>query len=206
MLKENLPIDSEIQRLNDKIISSLSEPIYTSSTSINNPNIPIVVTGLATAFSQSGHYFTISTGAQLSGTNNYLYLQIAVPPHWTKEMHIDRLRIGSTSTSNPSILEVRNLGTTPLELSTTPITPINTNFTSLNTSPVTAGYVLSSTNISTGDLLFSYIQTAGTTNIELDGRVIIANPTASTIYFYLKLIGSTSANCILSCSWWEDNA
>ena len=204
MANENIPFDSEMIRPNYKIISSPQDPVYTSSSSSNNPLNPLVTTGLSAAFAQIGQYFTLNTGAQLSGANNYLYCQLALPARWTKEMHIDRIRAGTSSTSSAAIIEIRSLGTTPLGLTLTPVSPTNTNLLSSKTTLVTAGYASSSTNITSGSLLFSFIQGTGTSDLDLGGRVIAGNPTASTLYFYLKLSDSVNASSILSCSWWED--
>jgi len=202
MTKENSAIDSEIMRPTS-IISSILAPVYTSSISINDPNYPQAITSLGTAFAQIGQYFTINTGAALAVANDYFYCQFAIPPHWTKEMNVDRIQAGTSSTSVPATIELRSLGTTSLGITLTPVSPINTNLASANTSLVTAGYALSSTNITSGTLLFSYLQVSGTANIDLDGRVIVANPKASSLYFYLKLAANVNANCILGCSWWE---
>lgn len=200
MPQDDIQSESEMMRPNFKIISSPSEPVYTTSISTNNPQYPLVTQDLAPAFAQLGKRFTTNTGARSVTNNGFLVLQAIIPANTGKTIYVDRIRAGTDSTSVVDVLFALVTGTTA-------ITPLNTNLGSTNTTAVTAGYLVSSSDpITAGTVALTFIQGGGTTDLEFNGRIVIPSKTSvQNICIRLKNTGSgaQSSNSAISFSWWE---
>lgn len=197
MNKEDIQIDVEMLRTNTKIISSPREPVYTSSVSTNNPALPVVIKTTAEAYAQLGKRFSFNTAAQSMTANGYLALQITIPANWGKTMYIDRLRVGTSTSSIVDCMPASITGTTPL-------TATNSNFGSANTTSVTGGYLITTTNPTTATPVQTCILTSGTLEINYDGRFVIPSKTTAQNYTIRVMnTGAGSSSGMITFAWWE---
>lgn len=200
MPKDDIQSDSEMLRPNFKIISTPSEPVYTTSVSTNNPQYPILIQDLAPGFAQLGKRFSANTAARSVANNGFLVLQATIPANTGKTIYVDRIRAGTDTTSVVDVLFTSVSGTQKVD-------PLNTNLGSAYTTEVTAGYLVSTSDpITDGTVALTFIQGSGTTDLEFNGRIIIPSKTSiQSICIRLKNTGSggQSSNAAISFSWWE---
>ncbi len=190
-------------RANYKLISSTSQPVYTSSLSINNPTMPTVTEDIAVSYNKCGKRFSVNTGAQTfgSGSTPYLRAAITIPANLT--MYLDRLRAGATATS---IITLWSLSSNPVG-STNSMSRICTNVGSGKTSSITAAYFdISATSFSaipTNTLILTIVLTSGTYETDLGGRIIFPSSSYLGIQVQNTTASGTGVYCMINASWWE---
>lgn len=202
MSKDNIIIDPERLRTNYKIISSTSEPVYTSSVSTNNPAMPSITQEITCAYASLGKRFSTNTGNITSiGANSYIALLIIIPANWGKTMYVDRIRIGTSTTSVVDCMPA-------VSVSGTTLTNTNSNFASTNTSTVVCKYIPISSSDPFSSITATPVQTCvlagGTYEQTYNGRFIM--PSTSAIqYFGIRVqnTGTGSSSAMISFSWWE---
>lgn len=201
MPKDTIKIDPNKGRPNTKLYTSPSDPLYTASTSVNNPASPSVISSIPVSYAKNGQYYNANTSAAAIAKGSSLILQLTLPASWSKTMYVDRIRGGSDNTATINVYQAA------VTIATT-VAVVNTNLTVSNkSSNVQAGALTPSTDPLTGIPVFAFVTGSGTTDIDLGGRVIISN-TATTVQNYCFKITNTSAtsssaNCLISVGWWE---
>lgn len=187
-------------RPNYKIISSVSQPVYTSSVSINNPAMPTATEELTLAYNKLQSRFIVSSGAVNVAKGSVLVLYVTIPTDVGKTIYFDRLRAGNSDLSQIDIFVLDSAPTV-----TSPLTINNTFIGSSTSTKVTAGYNTTDPGIA-GNLAVQTLLLTGGVNYETcyGGRVIFQIPTAALYYCVrVKNIGSGSSASMISLSWWE---
>lgn len=198
-MPNDIDLDSKELRSNLKIISSASQPVYTSSASINNPAMPTGTEGLALAYNKLQSRFSVSTGAQNVAKDSFLVLYITIPTNIGKTVYFDRLRAGNSDLSQIDIFVVASLPTT------SSLTINNTYIGSSALTKITAGYNTTDPGIA-DNLVLQTLILAGGVNYETEygGRVIFQIPTSPLYYcIRVKNIGTVASSSMISLSWWE---
>lgn len=204
MPKKDIELNNKDSRTNYKIISSTSEPVYTSSISINNPTMPTVTEDLGVAYNKLGKRFSVNTGSQTFGSGSstpYFRTAIAIPANLT--MYIDRMRAGATASS---VITFWSLSSNPIGATNT-MRRICTNVGSGKTSNITAAYFdISGTSFSattTNTLILTIVLTSGTYETDLGGRIIFPASTFLGIQVQNLTSSGSGIYCMTNVSWWE---
>lgn len=183
---------------NNSIFNNENGPLFVqSTTSITDAT---VIESQATAASKNGTFYAVSTGSQSIAPNNFLLLQLTVPINSGKTIYISRVSGGSIANTTIDLFFNATFAAAG-----TAVTPANFNAGSSNTSVVTAKFIATTPDPTTGGTrLASVIQTSGPIEVNYDGRFIVV-ATTTTRTFYVRLVNNSSQTNLLSVnvSYWE---
>ena len=188
---------SHFKRLNNRIISSLSSPIYSTSMS----------SSAYAAYTGKLYSVTLDPAILLANSNSVnglVQLSILNPITSQKTLIFDHVRMGIViSSSSGSIdLDFMKNGTFT---GTNPLTAHNMNFGYADASTTTITYVDNTrTNLLTGGTLVSTFRTPisiGETYIDIDGEIVV--PPGNTFTTTISNTSGQQGSASLTIIWWE---
>ncbi|WP_378952036.1 hypothetical protein [Pelosinus sp. sgz500959] len=203
MTKKNISVAPQKLRMNNKVISSATEPIYTK---VVNPATSVIST--ASYQCTLGNLYTASiTTVQTLTKNNFFTFRIVNPSNSGKSIYLYQFYGYDTTNSNTGYLQADIYADAVMStawLNPKSITPTNRNFSHSGGSISNVYYLNNTTTtISSGTIISTSLQVAAIPVITytLNGDIIVPPGHSFTILITNNTSGDSSIMCAVS--WWE---